>query len=1696
MKKHTKFSRLLSLLLVLAMAVSFLPVSALAAKGDVTNVTTGLTGDIDTDDTISLPVKILDYKADGMLFEFANGNGYKTALEFGATFSNENPTRGNGLNRGVLDNRVDAAAEATYEDNNYVKYVHVAWKSDAGGSAGSYFPSRVPVLLTPDGFGDEKGTFDSWDVKTTPYTTDSVRYLVLVLRSNATGTKSFTVGLNRTGIGGANTATNRTGEITSCVNDPVFDGETWTYVILDLKQGSLGNNWTNGGNVKGVFAGLPLDQAGEWMDIAHIAYFSELEQAKKYAEYSLTDGSERGDNRSYGFLYGSRHEEAATNSYDSLSYMHSDKVTRIDATSAAQDFASVAMPNTLGYQLLGELRKGGIATVGMLESALSPKGYPVYKEQVVTFLGGLLEETLQIPEHTDDGWRNYLYIQGEESDVYGGTDLATALRSRITGDFGSYAATKAKGDQLVGTWGEVKDNIKTYCDAAYFLLNSIFVPGSYNEPQSDYDYLVLSAGTDSVTGDKIHVFDAGFANTKTPVVTTPPAIDYNEADNSIQNSSAAGKAHFYYDATHTTTLNPFLPVTAGNNAAGQTKTAYIQDDGALNTAADRDTLVNRNFGYVLSSYGEFVYHADDELFFDFEGDDDVYLFINGELVMDIGAAHSIDGVRFNLNDYVNAAKAGTLEGGAGQNEREKKLSLEEGKTYPFHFFYMERHSYGANIRISTNIHVTDPNMKTEKTAYQNGSKINYGGVVAADQTVEYGFSITNTGNQRLFNLTFTDNTIGVKLDPTNGLIVTGANAQDVNGGTLEASDLVAYVDGYYDWDSASPSQKMDTVKVTFANNEELKAFLKNLYAAGTVAGDGLWQYSTVQIRGIGYKLTEEQASASKFENIVFTTANTEPDGSGTPLRGQADMLVFVPTDPMYYHWAEHELVVTRQKFISDVMFAAEMAGNPLQGKVPNLKADNVNKMELTTSAGTPITNPSVTVTNDSLTFNYTTPGSFVVYVKVTYNSSQNSHVIPVLINVTAVQDTYLVLDYGLKATLTEGGAVFKNDAIDVPGRLTGNSILAVGSGGSYADNHISFTSDADGKIRVENGNGEFSLNIASQTLTYTPDDFMDMLESIQMAMNVYELGTEISALGAPLDINNEVQMYKNVGILPATVVYYEDDFPAIHYQNITDDGVVDGVLPTFEAVGSSSGLNQGVDQDQEYGQDDTYKDPSNDKFSGGSYHKISIKDANRFAWFQFTGTGFELISRTVAECEAIIVVTVMDSNNNTVKRIPVITEYDNGADGGEDCIYQVPVIRVDDLPLDEYKVYINGVPAYKLNEDRNGYELDENGEKIALDTYMYLDGLRIFQPMGGENDNYSDKENGATFQEIRDLIITGDAAAVAYDGKNITASTKTVTWTENRLGVDSSLDDDEAVEFNGNEVDSVEDYLIMGPNNEVYMNGDHVDSALVFYVTKNADAPVSMMQIAVRAIDKGLFHGTSSLNELAEIQVGVKNGDSYAWQPLVTVESSTEQYYTIDLNKCPVDEMGRIQVVVKVNKGMASFSTVKYNGITIANVGGEATDLRYTEGVLGDIDGNPVDAAAYPAFAMLRRQMAVSTLSLEPDVTEPDETEPDVTEPDETEPDVTEPGETEPDVTEPGETEPDVTEPDETEPDVTEPDVTEPDVTEPGETEPEETEPTEPEETEPEEEKPGQGSGDLAGNLLKSLLDTIRFLWGLIGRKP
>lgn len=110
--------------------------------------------------------------------------------------------------------------------------------------------------------------------------------------------------------------------------------------------------------------------------------------------------------------------------------------------------------------------------------------------------------------------------------------------------------------------------------------------------------------------------------------------------------------------------------------------------GWNDTALDKNGK-KRNFYFTYQIATEFTFtprsQRNDDLFFTFSGDDDVWVFINGKLAVDIGGVHE------QITKSVNL------------DQEASKLGLVEGKTYPLDFFFAERHTSESNFRIETTL---------------------------------------------------------------------------------------------------------------------------------------------------------------------------------------------------------------------------------------------------------------------------------------------------------------------------------------------------------------------------------------------------------------------------------------------------------------------------------------------------------------------------------------------------------------------------------------------------------------------------------------------------------------------------------------------------------------------------------------------------------------------------------------------------------------------------------------------------------------------------------------------------------------------------------------------------------------------------------------------------------------------------------
>ena len=207
-------------------------------------------------------------------------------------------------------------------------------------------------------------------------------------------------------------------------------------------------------------------------------------------------------------------------------------------------------------------------------------------------------------------------------------------------------------------------------------------------------------------------------------------------------------------------------------------------------------------------------------------------------------------------------------------------------------------------------------------------------------------------------------------------------------------------------------------------------------------------------------------------------------------------------------------------------------------------------------------------------------------------------------------------------------------------------------------------------------------------------------------------------------------LYSSVTVTPDRSVYYEEDF-----LTFTDSPAADGESGRWYTVGTprSSTQQAGLPGETLWGYDPAYD--SSPTYSMGGGREVVVtpatgsSDTAPSAHFTFTGTGFDLISRTDSTCGA-IVVTVTDAGGETAatKTVDLYYGYSHDPQQGwqvsaeaSDTLWQVPAVKVTDLAYGTYTVTIH--PAYLSALDHR-----------KAGAYRFcLDALRIYDPCGNDS---------------------------------------------------------------------------------------------------------------------------------------------------------------------------------------------------------------------------------------------------------------------------------------------------------------------------------------------------------------------------
>ena len=487
---------------------------------------------------------------------------------------------------------------------------------------------------------------------------------------------------------------------------------------------------------------------------------------------------------------------------------------------------------------------------GLVQEKLGANGMPVYTDAAVKYVASLL-------------------AKGYYNDV---SDSQYSCNTLLKETFLTEGKPRSVlTDTAPTNFSENFKNAKTYAnitnayDLAWYLLNTIYqadtnmttVTGTdtkehsvpiYGMAVDAYKSIVL---TDNGTGT--YSFEAGYSD-------NPKYVDYDRTNGTISQGTGGTATVGFYPLENLGYEQPGLLTTT--SAVGAT----------------------HNGSFTLRGESQFVYNKASKLYFTFTGDDDVYMYINGVLALDLGGAHGRNTKTVNLNEVAD------------------KCGLIDGQVATFTFFYMERCSDASTFGIKTNMELVQRAINVEKKAYDTNYANEYADGASISTTtdnpttVAYDLILTNKGNTDMHQISFTDqDTQGGTA--AFGYGVTNPYVNDSNTATVTLGELNTYLIYVTDGDNVVENTRKtlttlnelseEVGKVTLAPGQSLH--VRFLTATFNVPNATIQDYTntvhaTAYTKGETHQPLKDDASHELYSYNASDTGRTYVVDFGLPLK--------------------------------------------------------------------------------------------------------------------------------------------------------------------------------------------------------------------------------------------------------------------------------------------------------------------------------------------------------------------------------------------------------------------------------------------------------------------------------------------------------------------------------------------------------------------------------------------------------------------------------------------------------------------------------------------------------------------------------------------------------------------------------------------------------------------------------------------
>ncbi len=883
----------------------------------------------------------------------------------------------------------------------------------------------------------------------------------------------------------------------------------------------------------------------------------------------------------------------------------------------------------------------------------------------------------------------------------------------------------------------------------------------------------------------------------------------------------------YYSTDHSKNIVGFAPfndlsstTNSGSNSTNTATTGYQIE----NYQSGSSSAMNYGFGMVTSVDFQMTDDGQidgEDIIFEFSGDDDVWVYIDGVLALDIGGTHdAITGtINFATGNVTLTAKGYSYIGDKATDTVESSNTMSQTNLYDalettltgfaskgshtMTIYYMDRGQGKTNCLIKFNLPQKDS--------------------VSVTKTIDSNY-VADDGTYNTYSYT------------------------DDDGNTVEYGEI-----------SSTVMSALNNIDFSFTLYKDDEAVANKNYSiydsSGTYLGSG-----TTDSNG---NFTLKNGQTATFRDISLDSAQ---------------------------QW----------KVVENL--SSERWG----GIFSTSLSSNLTNATLSEAAAAKVTG---TVNSQTVTLTDEVHGDSKSADSIVFNCT-NSYVRGPDPDVDIADET-IVLDYGLPVEVD----VMANDSVTNYGEaITEGITLSITDDDTFDTNYadsetygtltkVNSYTDNEYTGEIEDGvfYGEYGYaEIVDGKLVYTLTEDFCGIEKVPYRITV----TATVGTGDDAAIKTTTSV-GTLTIIPATSVYYEEDFSITDIESAlsdTDDTPYkiddseSNFITTSKSKANTSGLSY-VDEDADYG---TYQETGlvgtkDDSTYGTDEHYINnLKDSNGTSLkadttsgavqykYTFTGTGTTIYGRVSSSTGYILVTvtditenyykdTVKDSSGNatdtfsyvadqqTIDTINLVTKTSDGTDTIlDETLYNIPIYQNTDLQYSTYEVtiYVYKAGTYTATSSNAGNE-------------FYLDGIRVYQPMGTDEENTIYNTDG-TESYTTDLATA--ESAYAQDGEaNVSVTnirTKVVADSENYDNTIVTLTD-----VQDNIVD-VSAYNAIGPNEEFYLDGDEYSLS---FALLNWDSQSYKLYLGMKAPN----------GEPASVTVGTKT---------LTLNNSADCYY--DISDC------------------------------------------------------------------------------------------------------------------------------------------------------------------------------------------------------